>query len=63
MIATVSSGHPDLSDWLLLIAFVLFVAAWIVHVAGPITVAPKLINGLSFAFAGLASLALAWLVL
>ena len=27
MIATLSSNHPDLSDWLLLIAFIVFVIA------------------------------------
>lgn len=33
MIADVVSGHPDLSDWLLLLALVLFVVAAVLDLA------------------------------
>ena len=62
MISTLSSGHHDAADWLLLLAVVLFALGWVVHVAGPLTVSPKLFNGLAFALAGLTSLALALFV-
>lgn len=62
MLAAVSSGHPDLSDWLLLVAFIVFVLAAVL--AAATTVArPAWLNAAVLQLAGLALLALAWLVL
>jgi hypothetical protein len=58
MIAEISSGHGDLSDVLFLVAFILFVLEAVVIVIAR----PAIGRGILIA-AGLACLALAWLVL
>jgi len=57
MFATVSSGHVDLSDWLLLIAFIVFVIAAIV------TFVEASIPKINLIAIGLALVSLAWFVL
>ena len=57
----IASGHVLAADWLFLIAFVLFVVAFVINWVGG-TIAAK-VNPLSLLFAGLALVAVAWLVL
>lgn len=61
MLAVVSSGHPGLSDWLLLIAAIVFVVAAVL--AASTAPRPAWVNAAVLQLVGLALLAVAWLVL
>lgn len=61
-LATISEGHPDFADVMFLVAFILFLLAAVLSIP-PTNPRPAWLNAMVFLALGLASLALAWLVL
>lgn len=63
MIADISHGHVDAADALFLVAVILFGLATLINLLGETTSFVKGSHTMTAVFAGLTSLALAWLLL
>ena len=62
MIGTLSTGHYDLSDWLLLIGALVFVIGAVLSLAPTATARPSWLNAITLQFIGLTLLTLALFV-